>query len=322
MKQRKSDTTGDSRPPNGSGQSAPVSDATVEYIRSDEPEPEVAEQTPEREEAWASVRASTKTRVLGGRRPATSSDPLPIGPGYEILEELGRGGMGVVYKARHFRLERLVALKMILPGWDRSPDRLERFLTEARAVARFQHPHLVQIHEIGDHDGQPYFSLELLEGGNLKQKLNGTPQKATAAAEQLEVLARAVDYAHQKGIVHRDLKPANVLLTADGTPKIADFGLAKQLDQDASVIADAEIVGTAPYMSPEQAWGESRAVGTRTDIYALGAILYEMLTGRPPFQAADKFQTVEMVRSSGAGGTSNPGPPGARAILSLFASNA
>ena len=206
--------------------------------------------------------------------------------------------MGVVYKARHLKLQRLVALKMILPGRDLSEgDRdQERFLSEARAVAQFQHPHLVQIYEIGEHDGQPYFSLELLEGGNLSRKLAGTPQPAAAAAALVETLARAVDYAHQKGIVHRDLKPSNILLTADGTPKIADFGLAKQLDQDTNLTDAGGILGTPSYMAPEQAWGESDAVGPAADIYALGVILYEMLTGRPPFKAANKWQTVELVR--------------------------
>src|SRR5207247_2507450 len=140
------------------------------------------------------------------------------------------------YKARHLLLKRLVALKMILPGWVLSPDRLARFLAEAQAVARFQHPNLVQIYGTGTHEGLPYLSLELVEGGSLKQKLTGTPQPPAAAAALVEILARTVEYAHEKSIVHRDLKPANVLLTANGTPKVADFGLAKQLDQEASEI--------------------------------------------------------------------------------------
>src|SRR5262249_11506090 len=148
--------------------------------------------------------------------------PLPEVPGYEVLGPLGQGGMGVVYKARHLKLQRLVALKMIRPGREFAQDstRREYFFAEARTVAQFQHPNLVQIFEIGDLNGQPYFSLELLEGGNLGQKLAGNPQPAGQAAALVETLARAVDYAHQKGIIHRDLKPANVLLTPDGTPKI------------------------------------------------------------------------------------------------------
>jgi len=238
-----------------------------------------------------------------GKRPRSAKKSLPLVLGYEILEELGKGGMGIVYKARHLQLQRLVALKMLLPGADLSPAQLERFLTEARAVARFQHPNLVQIHEIGTHEGQPYFSLELLEGGNLKQQLKNTPQPAANSAALLETLARAVDYAHQKGIVHRDLKPANILLAGDGTPKVADFGLAKQMDHDAGQTEDGRILGTPQYMAPEQAWGKSKAVGPGADIYALGVILYEMLTGRPPFRAADKWQTVALVR------TQEPVPP-------------
>ncbi len=240
--------------------------------------------------------------------------PFPELPGYEVLGELGKGGMGIVYKALDLRLRRLVALKRIHPGHDLSPERLERFLTEARAVARFQHPNLVQIYEIGEHQGHPYFSLELVEGGTLKEKLQGTPQPANESAALLETLAGAVAYAHQKGIVHRDLKPGNILLTTEGVPKVADFGLAKELErQGASPPVEPEglrpavsyaghteeggILGTPAYMAPEQAWGESRAVGPPADIYSLGVILYEMLTGRPPFQAPDKWETIELVRS-------------------------
>ena len=205
--------------------------------------------------------------------------------------------MGIVYEARDLQLQRLVALKMIRPGRDLSHDALERLLAEARAVAQFKHPHLVQIYDIGEHDGQPYFSLELLEGGSLKHKLAGTPQPAAEAAALLETLARTVDYAHQKSIVHRDLKPANVLLAADGTAKVADFGLAKQMDQDADPKEDGGMMGTPSYMAPEQAWGKNREVGPPADIYALGAILYEVLTGRPPFRAADRWQTIQLVRT-------------------------
>src|SRR5205823_7659122 len=145
--------------------------------------------------------------------------------------------------------------------------------------------------------------LELLEGGSLQQKMAGTPQPATAAARLMEILARAVDYAHQKGIVHRDLKPSNILLAADGTPKVTDFGLAKQLDQDSGLTEYGGIVGTPSYMAPEQAWGKNEAVGPAADIYALGVIFYEMLTGRPPFKGADKWQTLQLVR------TEEPVPP-------------
>lgn len=229
---------------------------------------------------------------------------LPSVKGYEVLEKLGEGGMGIVYKARHLQLQRLVALKMISPRYALSPRMLDLFLVEAAAVARFQHPNLVQIFDIGKHEGQPYLSLELLEGGNLARKLGGTPQPAAMAAALLETLANAVGYAHQKGIVHRDLKPGNILLTADRNPipKITDFGLAKQLDQDTEA-GERAIVGTPAYMSPEQAWGLSDQVGPEADIYSLGVILYEVLTGRPPFKASSHGETVELVR------TQEPVPP-------------
>ncbi|MCE9533837.1 MAG: protein kinase [Planctomycetes bacterium] len=211
--------------------------------------------------------------------------------------------MGIVYKARHLQLQRLVALKMILPGNVFSSRMLERFLTEAWVVARFQHPNLVQIYDVGEIEGQPYFSLELLEGGSLNQKLEGNPLPIPEAVALLETLARAVEYAHQKGIVHRDLKPSNILLTETGTPKIADFGLAKHLNQDTGKTEEGGVMGTPSYMAPEQAWGKSGEVGPQADIYALGVILYEMLTGRPPFKSADKWQTVQMVK------TEEPLPP-------------
>jgi WD40 repeat protein/Flp pilus assembly protein TadD len=216
-------------------------------------------------------------------------------PGYEILEELGRGGMGVVYKARQIRLGRLAALKMILAGGHASPEALARFRVEAEAIARLQHPGIVQIYEVGEREGYPFLSLEFVEGGNLDRKVNGTPQPARQAAALVETLARAVQAAHQKGIVHRDLKPANVLLTAEGAPKITDFGLAKQLDGERGQTQSGAILGTPSYMAPEQASGKSKAIGPAADVYALGAILYELLTGRPPFKAESTLETLEQV---------------------------
>jgi serine/threonine-protein kinase len=224
--------------------------------------------------------------------PTASRGPEP--PGYEILGELGRGGMGVVYRARQVPLNRLVALKMILSGEHAGPEDLARFRTEAQAIARLQHPHIVQIHEVGEHDGRPFFSLEFCPGGSLERKLAGTPLPPAEAAALVETLARAMHAAHQHGVVHRDLKPANVLLAEDGTPKITDFGLAKKLD-DAGQTASGAIMGTPSYMAPEQAGGQTREVGPATDIYALGATLYELLTGRPPFKAATPLDTVLQV---------------------------
>jgi WD40 repeat protein/Flp pilus assembly protein TadD len=221
--------------------------------------------------------------------------PMPRVPGFDVLGELGRGGMGVVYKARQVELKRIVALKMILAGAHAGAGALRRFQTEAEAVARLQHPNIVQIYEIGRHEDLPFFALEFVEGGNLHQKLARTPQPANEAAGLIETLARAIHVAHQRGIVHRDLKPANILLTSDGQPKISDFGLAKQLDEDSGQTHTGQVMGTPSYMSPEQAAGRIQEIGPLTDVYALGAILYEMLTGRPPFKGANARETLDQV---------------------------
>jgi formylglycine-generating enzyme required for sulfatase activity len=236
----------------------------------------------------------------GMAAPATHpapEEPLPTMEsvavtGYEVLGLLGRGGMGVVYKARQVGLDRLVALKMILYGQHATPEDLERFHTEAQAVARLQHLHIVQVHEVGEYQGLPYFSMEFCPGGSLADQLDGTPWEARRAAALVEALARAVNAAHQARVIHRDLKPANVLLAADGTPKVTDFGLAKRLDVEARLTQSGAIVGTPSYMAPEQAGGKATQIGPATDVYALGAILYELLTGRPPFKAATAMDTV------------------------------
>jgi serine/threonine protein kinase len=216
-------------------------------------------------------------------------------PGYEILEELGRGGMGVVYKARQIKLNRMVALKMILSGEHAGADQLERFRIEAEAVARLQHPNIVQIFEVSEHNGLPYFSLEFVDGGSLADDLDGTPWPVKAAAKLVEELALAVQAAHDKNIVHRDLKPGNILLTRERGPKISDFGLAKRLDSDTRQTQSGAIVGTPSYMAPEQAGGTAKDIGPPADVYALGAILYELLTGRPPFKAETALDTVFQV---------------------------
>jgi WD40 repeat protein/tRNA A-37 threonylcarbamoyl transferase component Bud32 len=204
--------------------------------------------------------------------------------------------MGVVYKAREEKLSRLVALKMILAGGHATEQDLARFRTEAEAVARLQHPNVVQIHGVGEHDGLPYLALEFCPGGSLGRKLDGTPLPPHEAALLVEALAHAVDAAHRQNVVHRDLKPANVLLAADGTPKITDFGLAKILDAGGQTASGA-VMGTPRYMAPEQADGNSKAVGPAADVYALGAILYESLTGRPPFESATDVDTLLQVLS-------------------------
>jgi serine/threonine-protein kinase len=224
-------------------------------------------------------------------------------PGYDVEAELGRGGMGVVYRARQISLNRTVALKMLLAGVYAGPQELARFLREAEAEAGLKHPHIVQVHDVGEHDGRPYFTMELVEGGSLAERLRGTPQPARQAASLVATLADAVQVAHQGGIVHRDLKPANVLLTADGTPKISDFGLARRLQDGAGLTQSGVPVGTPSYMAPEQARGQTHVIGPAVDIYALGAILYELLTGRPPFRAETAAETVLQVISQ------EPAPP-------------
>ncbi len=223
---------------------------------------------------------------------------------YELLDRIGRGAMGVVYKARQLGLNRLVAVKTILSGPDATLAERARFSREAESMARLRHAHIVQVYAVGECDGCPFFSMELLEGGSLARQIAGRPQPARQAAEYLEALARAMHYAHQQGIIHRDLKPGNVILTADGVPKITDFGLARQLHAEPGAptpegqTASGVVMGTAAYMPPEQAAGRAKEVGPLSDVYALGAILFELLTGRAPFRGADYLETLRAVQES------------------------
>jgi tetratricopeptide (TPR) repeat protein len=222
-----------------------------------------------------------------------------VGP-YGILRVLGKGGMGIVFAARQDRPRRVIALKMLLASAHTHRDRLERFRAESETLARLNHPQVVRVLDVGEYQGRPYFTTEYAEGGSLAQKLVLATLPPRATAELVEGLARAVAAAHAQGIIHRDLKPSNVLLSGDGTPLIADFGLAKQLVGAAPAAAQTEtgaILGTPNYMAPEQASGHNEDVGPPTDVYALGAILYECLTGRPPFKAATLLDTLEQVRS-------------------------
>ena len=291
---------------------------------------------PANEELLREVFAEASLPDTGNPTPTQETASLPIPgagrggvPGYEMLEELGRGGMGVVHKARHLALNRLVALKFILAGRHAHARHLERFRREAEAVARLRHPNIVQIYDIGEADGQCYLALEYGDGGNLRDRLAGNPLEPRSAARLLEPIARAVQHAHRQGVIHRDLKPANVVLAAGGdsimpghrplpefqekaapglpplsacTPKLTDFGLARLMGDDGPLTEFGVAAGTPSYMAPEQATGTAEP-GPAADVWALGATLYECLTGRPPFKAATAVETLRLVAEA------DPVPP-------------
>lgn len=259
------------------------------------PSPEGSQEGSLRPFRLSTRRTFSRSISPAGEGPVTPRDPSwPQVPGYEILGVLGRGGMGIVYRARQLGLDRIVALKMILAGEEAEPEAHARFRAEA-AAARLQHPHIVQIYETGTYQGQPFFSLEYCAGGSLADRLDGTPLPLREAASLVEVLARAMQSAHDHSMIHRDLKPANVLLTEDGIPKVADFGLVKRLDTT-GLTQTGEIMGTPCYMAPEQARGQKH-IGPTADVYALGALLYELCTGRTPFRGETPWETVLQVLS-------------------------
>ncbi|MGH9677916.1 MAG: serine/threonine-protein kinase, partial [Candidatus Acidiferrum sp.] len=273
---------------------------------------------PTRLDPLAKAEASTQ---LPPAKPVVIPNPESLRiAGYQVLGVLGRGGMGVVYKARQIKLNRLVALKMILSGHHADSAELERFRGEAESIGCMQHPNIVQVYEVDEADGRPFFSMEYCAGGSLASRLDGTPWPAKNAAGLLVSLSRAIDAAHNANIVHRDLKPANILLIPPrrsgsssgeltlaelaelkktpfecGTPKITDFGVAKRLGTGEAKTVLGCVVGTPSYMAPEQAGGQGKDVGPPADVYALGAILYELLTGRPPFKGATPLDTVMQV---------------------------
>jgi serine/threonine-protein kinase len=246
-----------------------------------------------RSQDGAAVTISQPTRI---QPQIPSGTPRTFGD-FELVEEIGRGGMGVVYKAWEKSLKRFVALKMILRGEHASGADLVRFRGEAQAAAGLTHPNIVPVYKVDSENGQAYFSMKWVEGQTLAQRVKSGPLPPRDAARYLAAVSRAVHHAHQKGILHRDLKPANILLDADDQPLVTDFGLAKRVEGGVSLTGTGAIVGTPSYMAPEQAAGNSSNPGPATDIYSLGAILYELLTGRPPFLAATAVDTLLLVRS-------------------------
>jgi serine/threonine protein kinase len=249
------------------------------------------------------LHAALDLPTLSPYEPGITPSSLPVIDGYEIGELLGRGGMGLVFKATQKALKRHVALKIIVSGAHAGSEERARFRTEAEAVARLHHEGIVQIYEVGEQAGCAYLALEFISGGSLAQQLDGTPMQQRRAAQLVLDLARAVQHAHEQGIIHRDLKPANVLLTETGVAKIADFGLAERLDVEQGQTHTGAVLGSPSYMAPEQAAGQVRSIGPTTDVYALGAILYELLTGRAPFVGASFVETLDQVREN------DPAPP-------------
>jgi serine/threonine protein kinase len=233
---------------------------------------------------------------------ATAPEALRFGD-YELMREVARGGMGIVYRARQVSLNRVVALKMILAGRLATEEDVLRFRTEAEAAGRLKHPNIVAVHEVSDVDGQHYFSMDFIEGASLAERLRSGPLPSRVAARYVRVIARAVHHAHQQGILHRDLKPSNILIDADDQPHITDFGLAKRLGGDSGQTRTGVVLGTPSYMAPEQAAGKTHELGPACDVYGLGAVLYELLTGRPPFRAETPLDTVMQVTET------DPVPP-------------
>jgi eukaryotic-like serine/threonine-protein kinase len=251
----------------------------------------------------APVNADAPTLACDG---GTTPSPAPVRSfgDYELLAEIARGGMGVVYRARQKGLNRVVALKMTLAGGLATREDLHRFRTEAEAAARLRHPNIVTVHEVGEVDGQPFFSMEFIEGPTLAQRLAEGPVPGRTAAAYVRQIARAVDHAHLQGILHRDLKPSNIILDQDDQPCVTDFGLARRLDAGKSILTQTGmVVGTPSYMAPEQAAGKSKDLGPACDVYGLGAVLYELLTGRAPFRAESTMETLLQVMES------QPAPP-------------
>src|SRR5262245_6684872 len=220
--------------------------------------------------------------------------PVEFGD-YELLEEIGRGSQGVVYRARQKSLNRIVALKVIALGHWATEPHVKRFRREAEAAARLNHPGIVPIYEVGERDGACYFSMGLVEGGQLDAILEREPMAIRSAVELIAKVARTVHYAHEHNILHRDIKPGNILLDNDGEPHLTDFGLARLVEAESTVTGTLEVLGTPSYMAPEQAAGETAKLGKATDVYGLGAVLYQLLTGHPPFAGGTTYETIRLL---------------------------
>jgi WD40 repeat protein/tetratricopeptide (TPR) repeat protein len=250
----------------------------------------------------ANEAASAETLTFEGHAPAPPAD-WPIVAGYEVVGELGRGGMGVVYRARQEALDRVVALKMVLSGPHADPAELARFQAEAQAAANLRHPNIVAIYEVGEYQGRHFFSMDYVEGQSLAELARRQPLSAVQAAECLRTVAQAIQSAHDHGFLHRDLKPSNILIDAAGQPHVTDFGLAKRIESNSELTATGTVLGTPSYMPPEQALGRHDLISPTADIYALGATLYDVLTGRPPFRGATAVETLRQVIDA------EPAPP-------------
>ena len=234
----------------------------------------------------------------GPEHPPTGMPALRSFGDYELLEEIGRGGMGIVYKARQVNLDRLVAVKMLLFGPLAQPEQVQRFRTEAAAAASLQHPNIVAIHEVGFREGQHFFAMDYVAGRSLAEIVRDGPLPARRAAGYVKTIAEAIQYAHERGILHRDLKPSNVLIDANDQPKVTDFGLAKRLEKETELTLSGQVLGSPNYMPPEQAAAHRGLVGKRSDVYSLGAILYHLLTGRAPFVAPTVAETLAQVQNA------------------------
>src|SRR5712691_2542394 len=235
------------------------------------------------------------SRELGEPLRSDSSPMLMDFGDYELLEQIGRGGQGVVFRARQKSLNRTIALKVIGLGQWATKAHLKRFRLEAEAAASLDHPCIVPIYEVGERDGQCYFSMKFIEGGQLDEVVKQTPISIRRAVELIAKVARTVNYAHEHGILHRDIKPGNILLDAKGEPQLTDFGLARLVESESTVTRTREVMGTPSYMAPEQAVGNNTAVSNATDVYGIGAVLYQLLTGHPPFAGGATYETIRLL---------------------------